>query len=112
MEGPQEDDLLRERAFQRAGGLDLSGFALNVEEDTKPLEDLEEQADAPDAAVGDIHSPFGTPPSLEGPADDVVTGLAVEGERRLGQGLLVAMVVAYSALAAYVGTALPPAVAA
>ncbi|MGB2276355.1 MAG: hypothetical protein ACPH5S_05230, partial [Candidatus Poseidoniaceae archaeon] len=82
MEGPQEDDLLRERAFQRAGGLDLSGFALNVEEDTKPLEDLEEQADAPDAAVGDIHSPFGTPPSLEGPADDVVTGLAVEGERR------------------------------
>ena len=112
MEGPQEDDLLRERAFQRAGGLDLSGFALNVEGDTKPLEDLEEQADALDAAVGDIHSPFGTPPSLEGPADDVVTGLAVEGERRLGQGLLVAMVVAYSALAAYVGTALPPAVAA
>ena len=39
MEEPQEDDLLRERAFQRAGGLDLSGFALNVEpEAVEPVE--------------------------------------------------------------------------
>lgn len=112
MEDPQEDELLRARAFQRAGGLDLSGFALKVEPDTNAPDEVEEQAPEVDAAVGDLHTPFGAPAAVEGPADDVVTGLAVEGERRLGQGLLVAMVVAYSALAAYVGTALPPSVAA
>ena len=42
MEEPQEDDLLRERAFQRAGGLDLSGFALNVEPEAAHEEDAEE----------------------------------------------------------------------
>jgi len=112
MEEPQEDDLLRERAFQRAGGLDLSGFALNVEPEEAHEEDAEEATAQVDAAVGDIQSPFGPASEPNEPADDVVTGLAVEGERRLGQGLLVAMVVAYSALAAYVGTALPPSVAA
>jgi len=112
MEDPQEDDLLRERAFQRAGGLDLSGFALSVEPEAGHDEHIEVQKAEADAAVGDIHSPFGPSYEPNGPAEDVVTGLAVEGERRLGQGLLVAMVVAYSALAAYVGTALPPSVAA
>ena len=112
MEDPQEDDLLRERAFQRAGGLDLSGFALSVEPEAGHDEHIEVQKAEADAAVGDIHSPFGPSSEPNGPAEDVVTGLAVEGERRLGQGLLVAMVVAYSALAAYVGTALPPSVAA
>ena len=112
MEDPEEDDLLRERAFQRAGGLDLSGFALSVEPEVSHEEATEVQKAETDAAVGDIHSPFGASSEPHGPAEDVVTGLAVEGERRLGQGLLVAMVVAYSALAAYVGTALPPSVAA
>ena len=112
MEDPQEDDLLRERAFQRAGGLDLSGFALSVEPEAGHDEHIEVQKAEADAAVGDIHSPFGPSYEPNGPDEDVVTGLAVEGERRLGQGLLVAMVVAYSALAAYVGTALPPSVAA
>ena len=110
MEEPQEDDLLRERAFQRGGGMDLSGFALNLEEE--PENEAEPTHEEEDAAIGEIASPFGEATTNEGPEDDVVTGLAVEGERRLGQGLLVAMVVAYSALAAYVGTALPPSVAA
>ncbi|GIS27579.1 MAG: hypothetical protein CM15mP128_3380 [Methanobacteriota archaeon] len=92
--------------------LDLSGFALNVEPEEAHEEDAEEATAQVDAAVGDIQSPFGPASEPNEPADDVVTGLAVEGERRLGQGLLVAMVVAYSALAAYVGTALPPSVAA
>ena len=112
MEDPKEDDLLRERAFQRAGGLDLSGFVLDVEPEPDHKDDVEVPTGAVDAAVGEIQSPFGAPPKRSGPAEDVVTGLAVEGERRLGQGLLVAMVVAYSALATYVGTALPPSVAA
>ena len=112
MEEPQEDDLLRERAFQRAGGLDLSGFTLNVEPEAAHEADVEAPTAEVDAAVGDIQSPFAPSSEPNEPADDVVTGLAVEGERRLGQGLLVAMVVAYSALAAYVGTALSPSVAA
>jgi hypothetical protein len=112
MEEPQEDDLLRERAFQRARGLDLSGFALNVQDEPAPEEDVQPEPEDVDAAIGDVYSPFGAPSENDGPSDDVVTGIAVEGERRLGQGLLVAMVVAYSALAAYVGTALPPAIAA
>jgi len=112
MEEPQEDDLLRERAFQRGGGLDLSGFVLNVEQAPEPGEEETTEATEIDAAIGEIASPFGEPTSSDGPTDDAVTGLAVDGERRLGQGLLVAMVVAYSALAAYVGTALPPSIAA
>ena len=84
MEEPQEDDLLRERAFQRGGGLDLSGFALNVEEEPSPEEEIQPEPKDVDAAIGDVYSPFGTPSPDDGPSDDVVTGLAVEGERRLG----------------------------
>ena len=90
MEEPQEDDLLRERAFQRAGGLDLSGFALNVEPEEAHEEDAEEATAQVDAAVGDIQSPFGPASEPNEPAADVVTGLAAEGARRLGPGLLVA----------------------
>ena len=92
--------------------MDLSGFALNVEEEPSPEEEIQPEPKDVDAAIGDVYSPFGSPSPDDGPSDDVVTGLGVKGERRLGQGLLVAMVVAYSALAAYVGTALPPVIAA
>ena len=85
MDEPQEDDLLRERAFQRGGGLDLSGFVLNVEQAPEPEEEETTEATQIDAAIGEIASPFGESTSSDGPTDDVVTGLAVDGERRVGE---------------------------
>ncbi len=110
---PEEDALLRERAFSKGAGLDLSGFDLRLEEGATVSTPEPVIEDTTDDAIGSVHSPFrAAGDSTEGRVEDPLTNLAVDGERRLGHGLLVAMVVAYSALATYVGTSLSPSVAA
>lgn len=110
MEDRSDDALLRERAFKRGAGLDLSGFQVNLEQEEAGTAEAPPSSIGEDEAVGEVSSPFSrstidseTPPS---------SSLAGEGERHIGNGLLVAMVVAYSAFAAYVGTALNPGIAA
>jgi hypothetical protein len=53
--------------------LDLSGFALNVQDEPAPEEDVQPEPEDVDAAIGDVYSPFGAPPENDGPSDDVVT---------------------------------------
>jgi hypothetical protein len=109
----EEDALLRERAFNKGAGLDLSGFDLRLGDDQPPQAEEANTDEEADDAIGTVRSPFQAPSDApEAQGDDPVLSLATDGERRLGHGLLVAMVVAYSALAAYVGTSLPSAIAA
>ncbi len=109
----EEDALLRERTFSKGAGLDLSGFDLRLGVDKPPHAEVPDTDDEADEAIGTLRSPFRAPSDApEAQGDDPLSSLATDGERRLGHGLLVAMVVAYSALAAYVGTSLPSAIAA
>ena len=120
---PPRDDVLRKRDFRRPRGMDLGSFMVNsnepaegpVEVDPKPAEEVDE-------AIGEMVSIFssGDESRLEPgavqrdgtvrttPEMDSVEDLAVHGERRLGLGLLIAMVTVWSAIGAVVGTVLPP----
>lgn len=120
---PPRDDVLRKRDFQRPRGMDLGSFmvaskAVDEQPESVQIQPVEEV----DEAVGEIVSLFskgdeqtnepgavqrdGTVQSA--PELDSVEDLAVHGERRLGLGLLVAMVTVWSAIGAVVGTVLPP----
>ena len=120
---PPRDDVLRKRDFQRPRGMDLGSFLVdstNVDEQPpsiqiQPVEEVDE-------AVGEVVSLFSKGDELSNepgavqrdgtvqsaPELDSVEDLAVHGERRLGLGLLVAMVTVWSAIGAVVGTVLPP----
>ena len=115
------DEVVRKRDFQRAQGVDINSFMVKQD----PEEGIEKiphsTPESEDIAVGEITSLFssgkeeqhlpgavqsdgsvGSPPEM-----DSVTDLAVHGEKRLSFGLLVAMVLTWSAIGAIVGTVLP-----
>ncbi|MBT5281807.1 MAG: hypothetical protein HOL79_05290, partial [Euryarchaeota archaeon] len=118
-----EDEVLRKKNFDRGMGVDLDRFLISdpepevKEEEKEPVEMAET-----DAAVGEIADFFSAPNTqrdepgvvkrdgtVDAPAaEDSVTDIAVHGERRIGFGLLVGMVLVWSVLGWVVGTALPP----
>ena len=103
------DEMVRKRTFQRAKGIDVNSFMVDMEEEetAQPVaaESVEE-----DIAVGEISPLFTSGDeessgagavqsdgSVEKPPEmDSVTDLAVHGEKRLSLGLLVAMVFIWS----------------
>jgi hypothetical protein len=103
--------------------MDLGSFMVTDEQvpDEQPLEAPKPEQEI-DEAVGEIVSLFSSdddasnePGSIQrdgtvlsAPEMDSVEDIAVHGERRLGLGLLVAMVTVWSAIGAVVGTVLPP----
>ena len=115
------DDVVRKRDFQRAQGVDIHSFMVsqNQEEPSDPLPLPSSEAE--DIAVGEVTSLFSSGKDdhhtagavqsdgtvLLKPELDSVTDLAVHGEKRLSFGLLVAMVLTWSAIGAIVGTVLP-----
>ena len=116
------DEIVRKRDFQRAQGVDITSFMVNTEDDDDDAEmDVSVVEEVEDIAVGQVASLFSSGEeefSIAGavqpdgtvskpPENDSVTDLAVEGEKRLGFGLLVAMVLTWSAIGAIVGTVLP-----
>ena len=115
------DDVVRKRDFQRAQGVDIHSFMVKQEPEDTPEITQTPSPEPEDIAVGEITSLFSSgkeerhnPGSvqsdgtvLQEPEMDSVTDLAVHGEKRLGFGLLVAMVLTWSAIGAIVGTVLP-----
>ena len=120
---PLRDDVLRKRDFRRPRGMDLGSFMVNSNEPAEEPEPVEsEPHEEVDEAVGEVVSIFSSGDEhrfeagavqrdgtvLKTPEMDSVEDLAVHGERRLGLGLLIAMVTVWSAIGAVVGTVLPP----
>lgn len=114
-----EDELLAKRAFERGAGIELGGFMLADVEDVEPQDTpSEEEEKEVDVAVGEVADIFsrGDEPSRinrDGTVDtppemDTVTEYAVEGEKRLHLGLIISMIVVWSAIGAIVGTTLGP----
>ena len=114
------DEMVRKRAFQRAKGVDINSFMVDMEDEKTP-QPVATDSVVEDIAVGEI-SPLFTSGDEEStvagavqsdgsvekaPEMDSVTDLAVHGEKRLSLGLLVAMVFIWSAIGALVGTVLP-----
>ena len=115
------DEVVRKRDFQRAQGVDINSFMVKQDPEESPENPPPSTPESEDIAVGEITSLFssgkeerhlpgavqsdgsvGSPPGM-----DSVTDLAVHGEKRLSFGLLVAMVLTWSAIGAIVGTVLP-----
>ena len=114
------DEMVRKRAFQRAKGVDINSFMVDMEDEKTPQPVVTDSV-VEDIAVGEISPLFtsGVEESTvagavqsdgsveKAPEMDSVTDLAVHGEKRLSLGLLVAMVFIWSAIGALVGTVLP-----
>ena len=116
-----KDEIVRKRDFQRAKGFDIQSFMVQSEDEESPELETTEQSDTEDIAVGEIASLFSSgkedhlaPGAVQTDGTvlhqsemDSVTDMAVHGEKRLSFGLLIAMVLTWSAIGAIVGTVLP-----
>lgn len=118
-----KDDVVRKRDFQRAQGVDFQSFMVQPDEDesTSPPSEDTVSEEPVDIAVGEVASLFSSGKEdhlalgavqkdgtvLHQAEMDSVTDMAVHGEKRLGFGLLIAMVLTWSAIGAIVGTVLP-----
>lgn len=120
------DDLLSKRAFERGDGIDLGSFIVTQDFSKEPDDaDREKESETnkskdiqTDEAMGDIGDLFSADDSnsainRDGTVDkkpemDTITNIAVKGEKRLHFGLMIAMIVTWSAIGAIVGTALNP----
>ena len=115
-----QDDLLRERDFSRARGLDVSSFLVQDSSYEEPEKVAEVLEDSTDKAVGEISPIFTKQEDVaagsiardgtvsQQPLNDSVTDFAMHGERRIGFGLLIAMILSWSLIGTIVGTVLPP----
>ena len=108
---PEDDDVLREQSFKRPQGLNFGSFMVDSsassELDDETADQIAEESDSTDAAVGEINELF-TMNVSETPVVDSTTQMAMYGEQTIGKGLAVAMVVVWTAIGALVGTVLPP----
>ena len=117
------DELIRKKSFSRARGLDISSFMVADDSEQGKSEDIEpstvEEQDIAMGEIAEIFSKGGENFDLPGavqkdgtvktaPEMDSVSDLAVHGEKRLGFGLLVAMVFSWSLIGTIVGTVLDP----
>ena len=126
MEKEPDDEILSKRKFQKAAGVDLGNFLIGTDSfEDEPEEEAEEPVDESkevDVAMGEMAEMFsrGDEPSrinrdgtVNAPPEvDTVTEYAIEGEKRLHLGLMISMVVVWSAIGAIVGTTLGPVVSA
>jgi len=112
-----EDEILAKREFQRAAGVDLGDFMIAaLPSESEEEEVISEEEKEEDVAVGEVAEIFtrGDAPSeinRDGTVDaepemDTITEYAVEGEKRIHIGLMIAMIVTWSAIGAIVGTTL------
>ena len=117
-----KDDVVRKREFRRAQGVDFQSFMVQPDEEAESTPSQAIASKEPeDIAVGEVASLFSSGKEdhlapgavqtdgtvLQQSEMDSVTDMAVHGEKRLSFGLLVAMVLTWSAIGAIVGTVLP-----
>ena len=118
MDGDERDDrIIREKEFRRSIDIDLGEIEIPKE---RTEESREELASAVDEALGEVFDPFvksdGTEPGAiqeDGtvpiaPDRDLVSEIAAEGERGVNWGLMIAMILVYSAIGIQAGLALSP----
>ena len=116
----EDDAVIRKRAFEMGGGLDLSGFLDDTaieeaKQTSQPQLEQPKKTDV-DEAMGEIFDPFADGPQpgdvqRDGtvhlpPEMDTITELATTGEKRLHWGIMVSMIVVYSVVGWLVGTTL------
>ena len=104
----EQEDVIRSKSFGRARGMNLGAFMVDVPsaEPEQFAESVELDSTQKDRAVGDMADLFTDAPveaTASAPED---VGL-VEAEQQLSRGLMVAMVVVWTAIGAVVGTVLP-----
>ena len=115
MEKEAEDEILSKKNFQKTSGINLDNFIIQsaFEDDVSDeLETIsEEQVDEAVGEVAEIFSRGDLPSNInkdgsvkEAPEIDSVTEYATEGEKRLHYGLMIAMIVVWSAIGTIVGT--------
>lgn len=115
MEKDKEDDILSKRKFQNASGINLGNFMLDSADEAEEEETIEEIDEVvTDVAVGELGELFSrsnTPERINrdgtvnaAPEIDTVTEYAMEGEKRLHLGLMISMIVVWSAIGTIVGT--------
>jgi len=118
MDGDEsEDRIIREKEFRRSIDIDLGDIEVPKEWSEERREEL---ASAVDEALGEVFDPFKKPDGTEAgaiqedgtvpvaPERDIVTEIAVEGERGVNWSLMIAMIIVYSAIGVQAGLALSP----
>jgi len=132
-EGPLEannrDEMLRKKNFSRARGMDVSSFMVNDEkketvwDEAVVKDEVVKDVDIAMGEVAELFSKGGEEHKMAGaiqkdgtvikpPENDSVTDMSIHGEKRLGFGLLIAMIFIWSAIGTIVGTVLAPVVSA
>lgn len=121
-EEDSEDPVIRARRFKMGGNIDISDLGLDdvIDAGGQKSADSPANQEEVDEALGDVFDPFAESTGMEAgavqadgsvmtaPEDDVVTSMAKEGERRINWGLMVAMILVFSALSVVAGTAFTP----
>ena len=115
MEKETEDEILSKRNFEKDSGVNIDKFLIkDVIEEEPQKESSEPESKEVDIAVGEVAEIFsrGDIPSRikrdgtveSAPEVDSVTEYAMEGEKRLHYGLMISMIVVWSAIGTIVGT--------
>ena len=115
MEKEAEDEILSKRNFEKDSGVNLDSFIIESAFEKEPSGNTEEVEESEvDIAVGELAEIFshGDLPSRinrdgtvkDAPEKDSVTEYAMEGEKRLHYGLMISMIVVWSAIGTIVGT--------
>ena len=115
MEKDSEDEILSKRNFDKDSSINLDNFLIKSafeEEDSEIIEENEElEADIAVGELAEIFSSGDLPSRInrdgtvkESSERDSVTEYAMEGEKRLHYGLMISMIVVWSAIGTIVGT--------
>ena len=110
-----DDEILSKRNFEKDSGINLDDFIIKSAFEEEQSEQIEESEEKElDVAVGevaeifsrnDIQSRINRDGTVnEAPEKDSVTEYAMEGEKRLHYGLMISMIVVWSAIGTIVGT--------
>jgi len=115
MEKESEDELISKKKFQKASGVNLDNFLISSVEDEIKIEESttkevdEAMGEVAELFTREVKSDINRDGTVDKPPErDTVTEYAVEGERRLHFGLMIAMIVVWSAIGAVVGLTLGP----
>tara|TARA_B100000676_G_scaffold296330_1_gene336575 strand:+ start:5332 stop:9057 length:3726 start_codon:yes stop_codon:yes gene_type:complete len=117
-EGDPDDEVIRERSFRISDRIEIEGIIQGAGE-SKETNGKSDDVDQ-DEAIGGVFDPFSEPPSdspgvvspdgsvKTAPERDVVTEMAVEGERRVNWLLMGSMILVYSAIGIQIGVVMDP----
>ena len=113
-----DDEVIRERSFRISDRIEIGDIIQGTNE--AQVEDESGTEKEKDEALGELFDPFSEPDSdspgvvssdgsvRSAPDRDVVTEIAVEGERRINWALMVSMILVYSAIGVQIGVVMDP----